>query len=141
MVKAVYDTNIIVSALIGRGFPFIALLLVLTGNIQLVVTESLFQEYEEVLRRPKFRNLRQDISAVLSTIRRYATLVIPDDTITKITIDDPDNRVLECAVAGKVDYIVTGNTKHFSFEEFMDIKVVSPKEFIHLIASDILVLG
>jgi len=140
MIKAVYDTNIIVSALISRGFPFIALLLVLTGNIQLVVTESLFQEYEEVLRRPKFRNLRQDISAVLSTIKRYATFVTPDDTIIKIT-DEPDNRVLECAVAGKVDYIVTGNTQDFSFEEFMGIKIVSPREFIHLIAPDILVLS
>jgi putative PIN family toxin of toxin-antitoxin system len=140
MIKAVYDTNIIVSALIGRSFPFIALLLVLTDNIQLVVTESLFQEYEEVLRRPKFRNLHQYIPAVLSTIRRYATFVTPDDTIAKI-IDEPDNRILECAVAGKVDYIVTENTKHFSFEEFMGIKVVSPREFINLIAPDILVLG
>ena len=140
MIKAVYDTNIIVSALISRGFPFIALLLVLTGNIQLFITESLSQEYEEVLRRPKFRNLRQDISEVLSTIKRYAMLVTPDDTITKIT-DEPDNRVLECAVAGKVDYIVTGNTKDFSFEEFMGIKVVSPREFIHMIAPDILVLS
>ena len=38
-------------------------------------------------------------------------------------------------------YIVTGNTKHFSFEEFMGIKVVSPREFINLIAPDILVLS
>ena len=141
MKKAVYDTNVIVSALIGRGFPFIAFLLVLVGNVQIFVTESLLQEYEEVLRRPKFKSLRQDISMVLSIIRQHATLVTPTDTITKITIDEPDNRVLECAVAGKVDYIVTGNKKHFSFDEFMGIQVVTPKEFINLIAPDILVLG
>ena len=48
-----------------------------------------------------------------------------------------DNRILECALKAKVDFIITGNKKHFPFEEFKGSKIVTPREFIGKIGKEI----
>lgn len=126
--RAVFDTNIIVSANLTRGICYRLFYLAVFGIVNLVVSEKLLKEYQKVLKRPRFHNTPEEVNSYICLIKQASTIVTPSRKIKKI-LDDPDNRVLECAVAGKADYIVTGNKKHFSFPQFEDVKITSPAEF------------
>ncbi len=49
-------------------------------------------------------------------------------------LDPDDNKFLECASEAKAEFLITGNTKHFPFKEFKETRVVSPAEFVAMIA-------
>jgi uncharacterized protein len=51
----------------------------------------------------------------------------------KISPDDSDNRLYECAEAAQADYLVTGNTKHFPVEHG-STKIVTPRQFLEILA-------
>ena len=130
MFKAVYDTNIIVSAVLHKDrLPASLLSLALEGKVRLFVSEELIREYEGVLKRPKFKLGKKEIENLMNFIRKKAIKVKPIKKLTKIKKDLANNRVLECALEAQVDFIVTGNKKYFPFEKFHRARVVSPQEF------------
>ena len=129
MIKAVYETNVIVSALLtSEGIPAILLDLAMQQEVTLFLSEEILQEYEGVLSRPKF-----DFSAKL--VRRFTRLLKTKSKVVKpkhlgFHLNDPgDDKFLACAVAGKVNYVVTGNTRHFPSPSYKGIQIMSPREF------------
>src|SRR5689334_9607428 len=113
MIRVVVDTNIFVSALLQPlGPPAQALILALSGLIQLCMSGNIYAEYEEVIRRARFRCAEQTITAALDAIRSKAIWVRPPNSVTACS-DPDDNMFLECAQAAQADYLVTGNLKHF----------------------------
>ncbi len=127
--RVVLDTNIIVSAcLTPEGSPATIVELVLVGAISLVVSESMLTEYREVLARPKFSRHLGRIALLLEGIADVAISVQPGSTLS-VCPDDADNRVLECAVAGGADVLVTGNLKHFP-TAFETVRIRSPRDFL-----------
>jgi len=130
MLKAVYDTNIIVSAVLHKGrLPASLLSLALEGKVELFVSEELLKEYEGVLKRPKFKLDEKEIGNLMKLIKRKSIKVKPTKRLTIIKKDPVDNRILECALEAEVDFIVTGNKKHLPFDKFHGIKIVNPQEF------------
>lgn len=130
MFKAVYDTNVIVSAILHKDrLPASILSLALEGKVRLFVSEELLREYEGVLKRPKFKLDKKEVENLMRLVRAKAVKVKPTKKLTKIKKDLADNRVLECALEAGTDFIITGNKKHFPFEKFHRAKVVSPQEF------------
>jgi predicted nucleic acid-binding protein len=57
-------------------------------------------------------------------------------TILDVTSDQEDNKVLECALEGRAQYIFTGNIRHFP-KHYQGISVVRPREFITVLAADL----
>jgi predicted nucleic acid-binding protein len=51
-----------------------------------------------------------------------------------VKADESDKRILECAVRAEADFVITGNKRHFPFEEFKGSKIVTPREFINSIS-------
>jgi putative PIN family toxin of toxin-antitoxin system len=132
MIRVVIDTNVVVSAaLIDRGLPAAVLSLALGKRIQMVVSAAVLAEYETVLNRPRLKFPPERVKALLADIRNAAKMAKPTRTIAEIN-DDPDNRFLECAAAGRADYLITGNTRHFP-KAFETTAIVTPKQFIDLI--------
>lgn len=130
MFKAVYDTNVIVSAVLHKDrLPASLLSLALKSKVRLFLSEELLREYEGVLKRPKFKLGEKEVENLMRLIREKTVKVKPANKLTKIKKDLADNRVLECALEAQVDFIVTGNKKHFPFERFHKAKVVNPQEF------------
>lgn len=130
MFKAVYDTNVIVSAVLHKDrLPASLLSLALKGKVRLFLSEELLREYEGVLKRPKFKLGEKEVENLMRLIREKTVKVKPANKLTKIKKDLADNRVLECALEAQVNFIVTGNKKHFPFERFHKAKVVNPQEF------------
>lgn len=113
MIRVVLDTNIIVSALLQPlGVPAQVFMLALSGILQLCVSGSIYAEYEEVLRRPRFRRDEEIITKTLQAIRENGFWVRPMERVRACS--DPDDDIfLECAQAAQADYLVTGNLKHF----------------------------
>ena len=113
MIRVVLDTNVVVSgSLIEDSLPASILDLAAAKKILMIVSAPILAEYEEVLRRPRLKLSDARIDAVIDLIRTTSLTVTPRRTLS-ISRDESDNRFYECAEAGKAEFIVTGNTKHF----------------------------
>jgi putative PIN family toxin of toxin-antitoxin system len=135
MLKVVFDTNVIVSAaLYKESLPALLLSLGLEDKVKFFVSPALLNEYETVLKRPRFRLGLGEITELMENINRKALIVTPTKRLKILRADEPDNRVLECATKANADFIITGNKKHFPFEEFKGSKIVTPREFINSIS-------
>jgi len=129
MIRVVLDTNIVVSALLQPLGPSARILvLVLSDAIQLCVTGTIYAEYEEVLRRPRFRLDENVIAAALEAIRLKGLWVKSPPTI-RVCPDPDDDIFVECAAAAEADYVVTGNVKHFP-SAWGKTRVVTPRQFV-----------
>ena len=132
MIRIVVDTNVVVSGtLVEEGLPASILDLAANRKILMVVSADILAEYEEVLRRPRFKISPARVDQVLSVIRKTSALVKPGRTLA-ISRDESDNRFYESAEAGKAEFLVTGNTRHFPLH-YKGTKIVTPREFIELI--------
>jgi uncharacterized protein len=132
MQKVIIDTNIIISALIQHSYPyFIVHDYLFEGLIVLCISEDLFCEYLDVLNRPKFKKYPDFISKAEFVLAQIEDKAMTFEPKTKIEIisDNNDNKLLELAVESKADFIITGNSKDFTFNEFHGTRIVSPKEY------------
>jgi putative PIN family toxin of toxin-antitoxin system len=134
MIRIVLDTNILISALLTPGgFPAQVFSLCLTDpDVQLCLSADIYSEYEEVIRRPKFKRTEQEVVAILRAIRQSAIWVKPTETVR--TCADPDDDVfLECAQAANAHYLVTGNIKHFP-PSWESTQISTARQFIEELA-------
>ena len=137
MIRVIADTNVIVSALLKtESDPALIVSLVLGRHIGLCLSDEIYREYREVLARDKFKQLDQEsVKRFLQEIKLCAAWVKPKISLNAIKSDPDDNKFLECALAAEADFLITGNTKHFPFRKFESFLIVSPREFIDLVAS------
>jgi uncharacterized protein len=134
MIRIVLDTNIFISSLLQpQGLPAEVLTLALAGaRVRLCVSAEIYSEYEEVIRRPRFRRSEQEIADALRAIREGGMWFKTSQQIRACS--DPDDDVfLECAQAAKANFLVTGNLKHFP-TSWRDTKVVSARQFLDALA-------
>ena len=132
MIRVVIDTNILVSALLQpEGLPAAVLMLALSGEAQLCVSDAVFAEYDKVIRRPRLKRTPDVIEGTLQSIRKLGHWVKPSVRVEECT-DPDDNVFLECAQAGEADYLVTGNKRHFP-DRWTKTKVISARELIELL--------
>ena len=134
VVRIVLDTNDIVSGLLDDwSAPAQVLDLCLSGYVDLVLDGRILAEYREVLRRPRLKLDPRAVDQLLDAMR-YAIHVVGIPLPFKLP--DPDDQpFLECAVAGGVDALVTGNTKHFRLREGkLEIPILSPRQFLNRLA-------
>ena len=134
--RLILDTNVLVSALIQRNYPYFIVDLVLADNtLKLRISDQLFAEYVEVLNREKFSrfsDFHARAQTLLTDLESRALKFSPSIKID-IIADDPDNRLLELAETCQADYIITGNTNDFTMTEYKGTKIVSPKDFFELL--------
>ncbi|MGH9472512.1 MAG: putative toxin-antitoxin system toxin component, PIN family, partial [Terriglobales bacterium] len=107
-VKAVLDTNIIVSALLkDSGQEALVFNLAASGMFIPVVSDPLLDEYGEVLGRPGFGFGTRRVQGALQDVRRHALHVGAPPVLAGAAHDPDDDMVLACALAGGADYLVT----------------------------------
>ena len=78
----------------------------------------------------KFRWIAPRVRDATRAIRGFAILIKPEESVNVIREDEPDNRILECALAAKADVIVTGDQHLLKLKRFRRILVASPREFL-----------
>lgn len=126
--KAVLDTNIIVSALVFGGKPEEILRLVLEHDILASTSLALILELEETLIN-KFAFSEKKLKQVEEKIKNSFETVNPILEINVLN-DKDDNRVLEAAVEGNCDYIITGDKELLRLKHFRGVNIVTPEQFL-----------
>jgi putative PIN family toxin of toxin-antitoxin system len=130
-VKVVFDTNIFISAFIIPGSQGErALLMARQRRFILCTSVAILTETAQKL-RAKFDQDGQDIRKVLRLISRIADVLKPGVRL-KVLKDAPDNRILECAVEGRADLIVTGDRHLLKLRKFDGIVIVRLADFMRM---------
>jgi len=128
-VRAVYDTNIFVSAFaIPGGRAGAAILKAIEGDVHLVISRDIIREVIEVMAR-KFDRNPEELARMAVYLSELAEIVTPRRRL-KVLRDEPDNRILECAVAGKADVVVTGDQAMLRLGSYRRIRILSLKDFL-----------
>ncbi len=130
MIRAVIDTNVLISAFIAHGKPRKVLEKVFAGDIRLLTSPAMLLEFEEVISRDKFGFTKPQIQRVVSLIIRTSEVIQPKTKITFVREDPDDNKVLECAVDGNAEYIITGDQHLLKIKRYGNIKITSPSSFL-----------
>ena len=131
--RIVLDTNVLISALMFGWNPRMILESVIRGDLDLFVSEAIIFEFGEVLKRPKFGIPPSIINQIISELSTISELVRPSGNIAKKTDDPADNRILECAVEAKADYIVSGDNHLRELKEYRSFKIVTPQDLLEII--------
>ncbi|MGH2398637.1 MAG: putative toxin-antitoxin system toxin component, PIN family [bacterium] len=129
--KLVLDTNTIVSAIGWGGPPRRILLALREGAHTLVTSPDLLQELTAVLRYPKLRPIARHplLPEILAWLHRPEHLIYPSEQVDAIRVDPADNLVLEVAMAGKADVIVSGDRHILALKQFRGIPVMTAAAF------------
>lgn len=130
LVKVVLDTNIIVSAIGFGGKPHQILVGVLQEKIKAVTSSILLAELEEVLTK-KLLLSKENILLTLEEVKNVFIVVQPKKTINAVR-DAEDNRVLEAAVEGSCDYIITGDKELLKLGKWKKISILTAAQFLEI---------
>ena len=125
--KIVLDSNVIIAAFAARGLCD-ALFESCLGNHDIILCEEILSEIANNLKR-KISLPGDVILQILQLLRSHATLVTPQKVDIKACRDKKDLMVLGSAIAGKVQYVITGDKDLLSVGKFKDIKIVDPRTF------------
>lgn len=127
--RVVFDSNVYVSALtLPGGAADAALAAALDGRVTAIISEPILGEVLSVLGR-KFSRDKEELSRVALLLSELAEHAAPTARV-KVLADDPDNRVLECAVAGNAELIVTGDRVMLKLGSFERTEIISLRTFL-----------
>ena len=129
------DTNVLISATFWKGDSEKIISLVEDDNLELIPSKEILSEYAQVLASKEITNKIKDKKLIFNrTIEKLITIarIVEPKTKVKVVKTDPDdNKIIECALAGKVDFILSMD-KHLLDLNYK-IPIVHPSEFIRLL--------
>lgn len=132
MIRAVLDTTTIVSGIGWRGAPARVMDAAVSGAFVLVSSPALLEELRRVLEYPKLARVIENGAVIVEAIALLAEVVEPGEKIDVLD-DDPDNRVLEAAIAGGAGHVVTGDKGMLRLKAYRDVSIVTAAEFLPVV--------
>ena len=129
--KAVIDTNILMSGTFWGGPPAKVLDEYLKDKFEWIVSTEILEEYWRVLNEllRKYQAPTQVVE-FFQTLSLAATIVSPVSFGTRVCSDPDDDKFLEAAVAGAAGFIVSGDKALLKTDGFHGIRVLKPAEFL-----------
>jgi len=127
--KVVFDTNIYISAfVIPGGNAEKAYLRAINRDFELYTSIAILTELARKL-EDKFGWEKEKIAQLLTYISKTAN-VLKTTPFINVLDDDPDNRILECAVEAKADLLVTGDKHLLKIKQYEDFKIIKLSDFL-----------
>jgi len=130
VLRVVLDTNVLISAILFGGKPRQILEKAIRGKIRLCLSEPILEELKGVLQRSKFDYSPEMIQFILTELVGIADLVNPSETLNVVLEDPEDNRIPECAVGAKANYIISGDFHLLKLSRYRNIEVVNAFAFL-----------
>jgi uncharacterized protein len=127
--RAVCDANILISSLLWRGAPYECLLAAESGLFQLVLSEPILGEVRDTLVL-KFGLDGQAVVDVIAYLRRIADVVPVHGQSGWVKPDPDDDKIVETAVAGDADCIVSGDRHLLDLQGFAGLSILTAREFL-----------
>jgi len=133
--RAVLDTNVLISAVIATGTPHEVVVAGYSGEYQIVVSVATLLEFRETLHKypDRFGLSDREIQEEVETLRNFAEFVAPDVEPDVVDADPDDDKFLEAAVAGNAEYVVSGDQHLLDIDNFRGIEIVSPRTFHEIV--------
>jgi len=130
VIKVVIDTNVFVSSFFG-GNPRKIIDLWKSGQIILCLSKDIVDEYIDVLQRFGLQNERE-LEELLNLFAQGFHIIFTNKTPKlRLVEEDPgDDKFIECAVALKCKFIISGDKALLAVQNYMGIKIITPKEFL-----------
>lgn len=129
MIKVVIDTNVFISAFyLPESRPANVVLLARRKTILNLISPQILKEVERIIKKKLLWDNSKTEGAV-RLIKNFSEDVHPQERLA-IIVDDPDNRILECAVAGQADFIISDDKHLLNLKNFQGINVVTPADFL-----------
>ena len=126
----VLDTNVLISSIFWeKGNSHQIVKLAIKQDIINFTSQEMLNELAKVLRK-KFEQPEDKIEEQLALIIKYSQITEPKIKVKEIKEDPSDDKILECALSCKADYIVSGNCHLLQLGTYKGIKIVKPKEFL-----------
>lgn len=130
------DTNILVSALGWNGAEASVVEMVLESKLELYLSTEILSEFFRVVKYPKFRFTDSEIDGFIGRLLSNSVIVNPSQPV-KVIIDDPaDNKILECALEGKSEFIISGDRYLLSLGEYEGIKILRAVDFLKVLGKE-----
>lgn len=137
---AVLDTNVLVSGLARyEASATSAVVRTMGSEWDLAITPAIFLEYEDVLHREAVRRLTglsmTEIKQVLNYIADVGLRTCVFSSWRPNLVDEGDDKFVDCAVAARADYLITGNVRHYRYMQLgpFEFDVVTPREFLRIL--------
>jgi putative PIN family toxin of toxin-antitoxin system len=129
--RVVLDTNVIISSIFWKERNCHKIVeMAINKRIMNHISQDIIQELGRIL-IDKFEEPQEKAGEEIAVLSGYSELVTTDEKI-EISRDIKDNMIIECAVACKADYIITGDNDLLCLKEVKRIKILSPKEFLDI---------
>ena len=128
--RLVLDTNIFISAIIFGGNPRKVRETVISKKNRLLTSNAILDELVVVLTSDKFQFSVENAERIRQALRNIAEVIRPDQRLDVVKRDPSDNRIIECAVSGGADCIVTGDKDLLVLKSYRGISILTPTEFL-----------
>jgi len=130
--KVVFDTNIYISAfVIPGGNAEKAYLHAIEGDFELCTSVAILTELARKLDE-KFGWGKREIAQLITSISNVAT-VLKTAPWLKVLSDDPDNRILECALKAEANFLVTGDKHLLKLRSYENCKIIKLSAFLRML--------
>jgi len=126
---AVFDTNVLIAAIITEGVCSKLLLRARAGEFSLVSCPFIMKEARRVLSK-KFgahpEEIESAVEPILEAVHQLIEEVVPGEAVCR---DKDDDKVIACAVAAKAGYLVTGDADLLEIGSYRGVKILAPRDF------------
>ena len=131
--KAVLDTNVLISGILWKGIRFNLLKWVEERSLRIYTSLEILAEVYRVLHYPKFQQYidnRQTSPAQLFTkIASLCTIIQVDEIVKGVCSDTDDEKFLSCALAGNVEVLVSGDKHLLDLKQYQSVRILTAQEF------------
>lgn len=132
---AVFDTNILLSAIGWKGAPYECLELARAGQVEGTTCVELLDELTEKLQSKLQFSAEQSIET-LADLLTFLRVVAITGQLRAVPADPDDDKVLECATLAGATHVVTGDRSHLlPMGSFQDIQIITAAEFLKVAVS------
>ena len=134
MIRAVLDTNTIISALLFSGIASRLVEIWQSGSFTMLVSREILDEYVRVLAYPKFKLSGSEIRALVDEeILPFVDTIRVRKRLHPPVSDRDDHKFLGCAVAGRATYLVTGDRELRALGTYRGVTILNAAEFLSIL--------
>ncbi len=135
--KIVLDTNVWLSGIFWKAQAYNLINYCINKKIEIIISKDILEEITRVAsREDKFtkyiKNLNEDMESLVRTILSISRIIETKSHLDIVKADPKDNIILDAALDGKADFIVTYDNHLLNMIEFREIKIIKPEEFMTL---------
>ncbi len=131
--RVVFDANVFIAALLTEGLSNILYVMSSRGEFHLIISPEIIVELKNKLASKKFGLNSFSIDEFVAQITSFATLVRLEEKVTIVKSDPSDNKIIETAIAGDANLIVTYDKHLLKLKKYQNIGVVHPKTLTWII--------